>query len=268
MRAERVISTSARLLAGLVLLSLVAGLYLGWRRERAGAARRLDSGTALWGDARTLASRVENTESPSAFPSDPSREMRRAEELARDSLELARRIDRWRETRGEDVPSGKELLGAALDVADRICTFEKLLEQLDSLVGPLERARVTALDAIRILMYNLAAGGGAPPDDSSAFDVLTPVRGEIAERWAELDAQLVRAKRAARELASRAESFREQLIEASLDSTAVKILLVLITALALWLAMVLTLSGLLRRDGGGGAAGAVKRIEREKERSL
>ena len=245
-----------RLVAGLSIVLVIIAACLSWYLQKVIEREKFRTGAAIWNESTEIAAQVKELGNDLPTPEGFAAALTRTELLLQESMDLAQRLNRWRYQIDEERVPVDHLLAELMRLADELASYRKLIKSMDSPVSSLKRARVRALDAIRILMYNLSLREHADSPEAQAASQ-----------------RLRSSRRAAQRVAAEAEEFGNSVMTAAFDDTTVTYLLIILTALALWITMVLTVKGRITRFGGpfprrpaGGAAKAVEREETEKEK--
>jgi hypothetical protein len=110
----------------------------------------------LWQRAKVVAARCRRLAVPASGGGELRREREEAASLLGETLDVAHDLGQWREETGERGAASEELFSRLTGLAADLMILKELLEKADARTSSLERARETALDAIRILLYNLA----------------------------------------------------------------------------------------------------------------
>ena len=219
---------------GLAAVLVFAGGYGWWRWTTEAQKEQLRTGTALWREALDVASR--SADLPPFLPPEKSiAEIRReVTALLNDTMDLAQRLNAWQQAIGPERLSAQGLFTSLVKLSGRLASYEELLRQADPAISAMEQARETALDAIRILFYNLVQVQRAADD-------------------------LRDIEYAANDVMVQATAFADSLITTVIDSTFLPLLLVALGALVLLITMIVHLTSQLRRSGAGQVMRDVRR---------
>jgi len=244
-----------RLVAGISIVLVIIAACLSWYLQKVIEREKFRTGAAIWNQATEIAAQVKELGNELPTAESLAAATARTDLLLQETMDLAQRLSEWRYEIDEKRVPVERLLAELMELAGELASYKKLIKSLDAPVSSLKRARVRALDAIRILMYNLSLREFRDSPEAQAATV-----------------RLRSSKRRAQRVAAEAEEFGNSVMTAAFDETTVTYLLIILAALALWITMVLTVQGRITRHGGplprrpaGGAAKAVEREEKEKE---
>ncbi len=275
--------TALQVIYAISVLVVAVVAYTLVERRSARNRNDLDEGGRIWTRAQCVAFGVRDLDVPGLEGPLGGLVRATARKLLNLTMDLAHDLGQWQNQIDEETVRTGELFSSLTDLAGSLAMFEDMLEQVDTRISALEEARATALDAIRIILYNLVqrdAPGGTdalraavdlmravmeqrrvpvelPLELSDRYPieqvcdslaVLAEAIEEIEESRGTANALLGAAKERADRVERTASELSESLVAAT-ENPMIELVVIAVAALALWLAGIMALGrlGVTRR---------------------